>query len=463
MPDPTLVDRLALHRQLGGVPHEQLEWLAARGEIRRFAPGDITAPKGDPIDHLFVVLTGHITITVDRGGAAHVVYEWRGGDVTGTLPFSRMRGAPGNAVAQEPTEVLIIHRDHFPAMVRACPDVIEVLVHEMLDRARVFNTDDLHSKRMESLGVLAAGLAHELNNPASAVVRSAAHLSQRFDEMDAALREYIDAGISREEHAAAVRLRSAAPAAGQTMSTPLERSDREDDLAAWLEEHDVDGSLAPALADSRLQIEALDTLADAMRAPKLGAVLRYVAADAGLRQIAVEIGAAATRMADLVSAVKRFSYVDHVAVRKPVDILRGLVDTVTLLGPKARQKSVDVRLEVPPDLPRIDGLGGELNQVWTNLIDNAISAAGDGGKVTVRTLRSGDYLVVEVEDDGPGIPDDVRERIFDAFFTTKPPGEGTGLGLDIANRIVARHHGDLRLKPGPGGACFQVLLPLPAG
>jgi signal transduction histidine kinase len=463
MADPALVDRLAAHKKLGRVPREQLEWLADHGGVLRYEAGALAAEKGVPLQHLYVLLSGHISISVNRGGSLHKVFDWVGGDVSGFMPFSRMQGPPGDTVVEEATEVLAIHRSNFPEMLRACPDVVEVLVHAMIDRARAFNADELHSKRMESLGVLAAGLAHELNNPASAIVRSADHLKGRLEDLERALVEYARAGVSHDEHALAVSVRQQASAAAKPVESALQLSDREEALGDWLADHKADDSLAHPLATMGLPTATFDALAGMMPSDRLAAVLQYLAADQGVREIADEISVAGKRMSDLVSAVKRFSYVDHASSRKPVDIVGGIADTITLLGSKAKTKSVDVRLEAPSDLPRVDGLGGELNQVWTNLIANAIDAAPVNGHVLVKARSERGCVFVSILDDGPGVPDEIKPNIFVPFFTTKDVGQGTGLGLQIARQIVRAHGGELELSAHSPGAEFVVRLPTDGG
>jgi signal transduction histidine kinase len=461
MNNTDLVDRLAAHKTLAGVPRAQLEWLVSRGQLRRYETGELIAARdGTGIGYLYVVLAGHISISVNRAGRLRKLAEWRTGDVTGFLPYSRLTTPPGDTVIEEPTEVFMVHREHFPAMTRECFELTSVLVHVMLDRARYFRSTELHDEKMSSLGRLAAGLAHELNNPASAVVRSAKSLTSGLAEIDAASRAYAAAGLSDEQVAAVSKLREMTLAPAPHAHAPLELADREDAIAEWLVEHGADSAAAHTLANSAITPAALDALDAALDAPMLPVVIRYLAADHAVRRLASEIEMAASRIYSLVAAVKGFTYLDQSQVPKAVDLKQGLSDTLTVLRAKARAKSVDLRLELEPELPHIQGFGGELNQVWANLIDNALDAAPQAGRVTVSAARDRESVVVRVSDDGAGIPDEIRDRIFDPFFTTKRVGEGTGLGLDIARRIVHRHDGDIDVTSGPGGTHFTVTLPL---
>jgi signal transduction histidine kinase len=458
-----LVDRLSRHRGLTGAPPEELAWLAAHGEVEHLAPGDVLTPKAGPVRGLYVVLSGHLSISVDRGTGPHKVMEWRAGDVTGLLPYSRLVAPPGAVTAEAPTEVLKIDRADLPALLRECPGLTANFVHIMLDRARQFTSADLHTEKMSSLGKLAAGLAHELNNPASAVVRSAEGLAYKLLEVEVAARAFGAVDLSRNQQAAVARARSLCMAAGSATygRSALARADREERITAWLERHGTDASAAEALVDSAITEEALDHLAESLSGEPLQLALSWLIAECAAHQLVNEIQAAAARIYKLVAAVKGFTYMDQAMQQKPVDIEQGLADTMTVLAPKARAKSVGVALNVEKDLPRVMGLGGALNQVWANLVDNALDAAA--GEVTVAAARQGQSVVVRVVDDGPGVPAEVQNRIFDPFFTTKPPGEGTGLGLDTARRLVIQHRGTISVDSRPGRTEFTVTLPIDPG
>jgi signal transduction histidine kinase len=464
-PPPDIIDQLKEHRTLGSAPAAELEWLAANGVMRRYDAGDYIAHTGDTLDKthlgLEIVLKGRFAIHVDRGAGPRRVLEWQAGDVSGVLPFSRMRASPGDSMTETAVATLSIARDKMPELIRDCPTVTGICVHQMLDRARIFNTADWQDEKMASLGKLSAGLAHELNNPASAVARGAKLMQGCVAEADRAARAVALSGLSEQQLSAVDQVRLACMNTHRTISrSPLERADREDELATWLEAHGANDSAVEQLAETSVTIEALDKLAEVLTGEALDAALDWVAAGCAIRQLAMENERAGTRISELVSAMKRLTHMDRAPVPEPMNIEQGLRDTLAILGYKARSKSVSVKIEVSPNMPMVNAIGGELNQVWMNLLDNALDAVGLGGSVVVTVKPEGRAAVVRVIDDGPGIADDHKQRIFDPFFTTKQPGEGTGLGLEVARARVRGHGGDISFDSRPGRTEFRVMLPL---
>jgi signal transduction histidine kinase len=461
-----IVRRLKAHRTLGTAPDVELAWLAARGIVRRFEQSALFVAKGESgvtyraIEGLHALLSGHLAIYVDKGDGRHKVMEWRAGDVSGLLPFSRMKASPGDVIFEEPSEVFTVFKEHYPEMIRECPNVTAALVHVMLDRARHFTTSDLHDEKMKSLGKLAAGLAHELNNPASAVIRSAKSLQEDLVAAEAASRALGATGLTPAQHAAVEAVRQACLARRKSGAhSPLEEADRVDAIAEWLESHSADLAVASPLADTSVTIEALDDLAESLEGDVLDAALRWVAHGCAARSLTREIESAATRIYDIVTAVKGFTQMDRETVAQPLDVGQGLADTLTVLRNKVKKKDATVDVAVEPDLPAVQGYGGELNQVWLNLIDNALDAIPVGGRVAVVATRAGERVRVRIADDGAGIPEAIRARIFDPFFTTKPVGEGTGLGLDIVRRLLSSNDGTIDVESRPGRTEFTVTLP----
>jgi signal transduction histidine kinase len=373
-----------------------------------------------------------------------------------------MQTSPGVTTVDEDGELLMVGSDCFPEMISRCQQITAVLVHVMVDRARRFTSSGFQVERMVSLGRLAAGLAHELNNPASALARTAGELASRVFDLEANALALGAVQLSAEQLSAIVAARGRdKPGARPTRSTlsPLERADREDAVADWVAGHGGCGVTADELAETPLTVDQLDRLAGALGEDALGFGLRSLVAGYRTRTLASEVESAAKRIHDLVAAIKGFTYMDQSRTPRPVEIGKGLADTMEVLGAKARGKSVEVSLHVADDLPTVEALGGELNQVWDNLISNAIDAVPESGHIEVTAVGQPKWVVVTVVDDGPGIPAGIMERIFDPFFTTKPMGSGTGLGLDMARRIVREHEGQLEVESRPGRTEFRVLLP----
>ena len=456
-----LIDRLAEHKTLGTAPREELAWLAAHGSLRSLQAGEVLSHKGMQVEGLYVVLSGHISLSVDRGSGPQKMIEWRAGDVSGVLPYSRMVNPPGDAVAQEPTEILALRREHLRALTHECFEITSILVRTMLDRARLFTSSDLLNEKMISLGKLSAGLAHELNNPASAIERSAALLEDRLEDTEKATRALGAAKLSDAQLAAVdAILASCMATQTQTARTCLEQSDREEAIADWLARHSLDAANAPMLADTEVSFDALDQLAAVVSGSALNAVLRWAAAGCAARRLAAGIQGAAMRISGLVMAIKGFTNMDQAMVPQCVDLGPSLGNTVAVLQSKAREKSIEVTVELAANLPAVMGFAAELNQIWGNLIDNALDAVNVGGRVAVHASRQGQRVMISVIDDGPGIPAQDLARIFDPFFTTKPMGQGTGLGLDIVRRLVRHNEGMIEVESKRGRTEFCVALPI---
>lgn len=459
-----LIDRLAEHKTVGSAPREELAWLVSHGSLRHLDEGEVLTAKGAPVAGLFVVLTGRIAIFVDRGAGRNKVLEWGAGDVTGALPYSRIVSPPGDSLALEPSEILAVPRGELAAMIRDCHELTSILIHTMLDRARVFTSSSLHDEKMVSLGKLSAGLAHELNNPASAIERSASLLDDQLESAERAARALGASRLTDAQFAAIDQMRASFLATrAQAVLSPIQQAEREEAIADWLVDHGLDTAVAGPLAETAVTLDALDRMAEAVPGPSLTAVLRWAAAGWSVRAIASEIQDAAMRISGLVMAIKGFTYMDQASVAGPVDLAASLGNTVAVLKSKARAKSLAVTLNVEPGLPHVRGFGGELNQIWANLIDNALDAAPESGRVEITANGDRHRVVVRVIDNGSGIPAEVREHLFEPFVTTKPVGKGTGLGLDIVRRLVSHNDAEIEVDTTPGRTEFRVSLPLAEG
>jgi len=459
MSDRALVERLRGHRQLQGVPESELEWLARRGTLTQLTPDDPLASRDAEITSMYVMLSGRIAMYTTRGGERRKAAEWTGGDLLGLLPYSRMKSPPGDLVCTEPSDFLEVHRDLFPEMVRECHEITSRQVHVMIDRARIFTSTDLHDEKLAALGRMAAGLAHELNNPTAAVVSGARALVGKLTEAAKATRALGAAGLGEEQLAAIDKLNLACCEDVADVRSPLEQSDFEESIADWLDDHGADVDHVDALAQTDLSLELLDELAAKIEGEALDAALRWVAAFSGGRRLALEVEQAASSIHDLVRAVQGFTSMDRALVAEPMDVGPGLRTAMLVLKAKARDAETGLSIEIEKDLPKVNGFVGELNQIWVNLIANAIDATSGGGRVEVRSSREGKWVVVRVVDDGPGISEDDRQHIFEPFFTTKKIGDGMGLGLQIVRRLVVRNDGEIEVESEPGRTEFRVRLP----
>jgi signal transduction histidine kinase len=456
-----LIERLAEHKSIGAAPREELAWLASHGSVRQLDAGAVLTAKGAQVEGLFILLSGRIAMSVDRGAGPHKIMEWRAGDVTGMLPYSRLVSPPGDSIAQEPSVLLAVPRDQLNLMIHECYEITSILVHSMLDRARTFTSSALHDEKLISLGKLSAGLAHELNNPASAIERGAVLIGDRLEDSARAARALAGSGLTGSQLAAVDALRAACTASrGHSARSPIEEAEREEAISDWLADRGLDVALAESFAETAVTIEALDRLAEVVDGPALIVALRWAAAGCSIRGIASEVQDAAIRISGLVTAIKGFTHMDQASVAEPVDLMQGLRNTIAVIKSKARAKSVNVVMDVEAELPRVRGFAGELNQIWANLIDNALDAVPDSGRVEVLANRERERVAVRVVDNGTGIPAQIVGRIFDPFFTTKPVGLGTGLGLDIVRRLVRHNGGEIAVESQPGRTEFRVILPL---
>jgi len=439
-----------------------LLWLAERMEEMRFQAGETFARPGDPVDYLNVLLEGEVQFERQDAPGTPVVTA-SAGQVTGLLPFSRLTQFRGTARAVLPSRMLRLHKQHFPEMMQRIPVLGQRLVAVMSDRIREMTRSETQQEKLMALGKLSAGLAHELNNPAAAARRAAQNLTEAMQDVRAASMKFLQHPLSDAAREAILHFELDA---AQSVTTrkgppddPLELSDREAQITSWLEAHRVDEAwkIAPILADAGLAEAKLDALAAVTGDAIIGHALHRVAAIITVYGLIQEIDNSTRRISDLVTAIKRYSYMDQAPIQE-VDLQEDLENTLKIFGHRLKS-GITVKREYDPQLPRICAYGGELNQVWTNLIDNALDAMDGKGELLVRTSRELECAIVEIADTGPGIPPEIQSRIFEPFFTTKKVGEGTGLGLDAAMRIVRKHHGSIDLRSRPGDTRFRVRLP----
>jgi signal transduction histidine kinase len=458
---PELREQFRAVAVLADLSDEQLAWFAGQCRIEEYARGDVVFRQGDPAETMIVVLAGGFVARREQEGPEGATFVREAGELAGMLPYSRLRSYPSTARATTETRLA-----HFPAacfdeLLERIPQLEPRLVTAMADRVRESTRMDQQREKLVSLGKLSAGLAHELNNPAAAARRAAAELREAVggvSERTARLARQIEPEAMRR----LLALRQELDPMRCAHLDPVARGDREEQIAEWLEARGVDDAweFAPGYTGAGATPQWLEGFAAAL--PDGAADAAFAWLDAALRadELVVSLEQAARRISDLVGRVKEYTHMDR-APRQDVDVHAGLESTLQMLQHKLG--GIQVLRDFAAELPHVHGSGGELNQVWTNLLDNAADAVGEGGTIRVRTAPEEGTVCVEVRDDGPGVPEEIREKIFDPFFTTKDVGRGTGLGLDIVRRIVEQHHGSIRLFSEPGSTRFVVRLPVGTG
>jgi signal transduction histidine kinase len=440
-----------------------LEWLANHLEVRCYESGDVVIQEGSPATEFMVILEGEFHYR--RPGDPYApVFVRTAGQATGVLPFSRIKIVRGRATAVGFTRVAVMPATELRELVYRAPNLAQKLVSEMTDRTREMAQSEERTNKMLALGRLAAGLAHELNNPASAALRSATLLGEALNHRRQEALAMRTLTVSHEAQSLMSKLGETIAECGRAANSldALQLADLESELADWLQDHDFPPELAGDLVNAGIRAKDLAPLANLLSIENATHGLRILVYDHQILCLTREIEEASRRISDLVQAVKAYSYMDQTPLSE-IDVERGIDVTLRMFQHQLKH-GIEVKRQFAENLPKIPANGSELNQVWTNLIDNAISAMSkqpNGEKIlAVRTVREPESLLVEFVDNGPGIPPEIRDRIFEPFFTTKPVGEGTGLGLDIVQRIVRQHQGSIRVDSRPGHTAFQIRLPL---
>ena len=462
-PPETIAEALERVTPLQGLSFEDRLWLARHGEECVAQAGDILFEEGTPADRMLLMLKGEIHVQRQHGGAM-ALFIGRTGQMTGLLPFSRMKASGGQGVAVTPVWALLIHKSLFPAMLEAIPSMAQRVVSTLLDRVREVTRIEQQAEKLTALGKLAGNLAHELNNPASAAQRAAASLAvelranreNRFRLVNLCLTEeqFHKVDVWEDELMHRDPPVESLDAAGMIAN--------EEALRTWLVALPCDSpwDVAAQLAEQGATVTDLDQLRGMVDAEATNILLQYFTRYLRTTRSVNTLIHSSERIFDLISAVKAYSNMDRAAILE-VDVPAGLDATVQML--QSRLKNVNVVRDYQSGLPCISAYGAELNQVWTALIENALDAmAGIDGKGCLRLAcrLEADMLLVEIWDNGRGIPPELQDRIFEPFFTTKPPGLALGLGLDNAMRVVRKHRGHLSVKSEPGATCFRVRLPL---
>src|SRR5271156_3601455 len=441
------------------LPDDQIAWFISQSQELHLKAGDSSTRQGDPADAMFVLLEGQLQGRGEIAGET-VTFTINQGNVTGVLPFSRMTHFTVGIRAEADSRALRFPASLFPDLVQKMPELTKRLVGLMSDRIREATRLEQQRDRLASLGKLSAGLAHELNNPASAAKRAASQLRTMLTKIRNASLELGKRELTPAQKAEIEKLEASFTQVDVVPPDALTISDLEDQIDSLLRSHGQNDlwMLAAGLARRNIKPEVVESLFSILDAGTARAALVRISASVEISSLLHEIESSTSRISDLVGAIKEYTHMDQAPVQN-VDVVKSLESTLTILNHKLK-RGVAVQRDYHPVPLLVNSFGSELNQVWTNIIDNAIDAMHGTGELRGRTYRDEGGVVVEIGDNGPGIPDDVRPHIFEPFFTTKGVGEGTGLGLDTVQRIVKKHRGNIQLSSKPGDTRFQVWLPL---
>lgn len=451
---------------LNELPDQHLQWILERSEYQELEDGNLIAKFGDPADSMWIILEGKVTFYMNVNGIQVYYYTFDNdqfsGGVGGIMPYSRMKTIPGYSYAVGKVRVLRLHKKYFSELEDLNPDLIQKLIGYMTERARSFATTKLQHEKMNALGVLAAGIAHELNNPASAIQGISDDLSQRLNRNYELTEKLLECAMSpgQIQHIRSLVKQKEEAQAERPKQTALQRMRYEEEIADWLQDQGiVHPEAAETFSDFGFSIPELQSLRDDLGENAFICVIPWLENLISSQRIIKDLANASTRISNLVLSIKSHVHMDRTKDLQPTDIHKGIDTTLALLGFKLREKNIEVVKKYRPDLPEIPAYISELNQVWTNLIDNAIFALGQNGVLTIETALEHKTAIIRIIDNGPGIPQEIISRIFDPFFTTKKVGEGTGIGLDIANRVVKRHNGEIKVNSKPGRTEFSIYLP----
>lgn len=425
------------------------------------APGDLVIEEGAPGDSLYIVLSGELEITKRDGDRQIVLAKRKAGEAVGEMSLLERSPRSASARAVRLSELLEVSPESFRKVLESSPSTAMTVLRTVASRLRSTEASLMQSDKLASLGTLAAGLAHELNNPAAAIQRSTEHLREAFETWRRRTVELQALNLHADEYARLAELEAGIVKCGSPRAENAALAREESRLIDELERIGLDDApeIAPALAGFGWTVERLRSAASGFGAAHVKPVLQWLGAGFAVQQLMAEIRQSARAISEIVRAVKSYAYLDQAPVQD-VDVRRGLEDTLVILRHKLKD-GVEVLRDFEEELPTIEAYAGELNQVWTNLIDNAIDAMNGRGVLELRVRRVGREVEVRIADNGPGIPPAISSRIFDPFFTTKPQGTGTGLGLHIAHNIVVnRHGGRIDFESRPGRTEFRVSLPI---
>ena len=456
-----IAQELRIVPEIADLPEDALLWLAGKVEEKTFEPGEVLTKEGEPADTFMILLEGECQLRLQSGFQDNRVWNMEPGEIGGKLPYSRLTKWPGTVRALVRSRGLVGNVSVFHEMIHEQHDLTQRLVGMMSDRIRYTTREDQQEDKMAALGKLSAGLAHELNNPAASAKRAALALSEALDSLREATSRLDQLELPAEQRKAILHFERQALQQTQAavMIDSLVQSEKEEEITTWLEKRGIPDAirLAEVLSETALEVSWLESFHQRTGDVAFPDALRRIVWHVLVRRLAKEVESSTGRISDLVRAIKEYSYMDQAPVQE-IDLHQGLESTLVMLKYKLKH-GIEVQKQFDLTLPFVHAHGSELNQVWTNLIDNAADAMKNGGKLTIRTMLDGTCAVIEIADTGHGIPPEIQNKIFEPFFTTKKMGEGTGLGLDTVYRIVRKHHGSVRVESQPGNTRFFVRIP----
>jgi signal transduction histidine kinase len=449
---------------LGDLPDETIQWIIDHTTVKYFDKDEIHSKTGDPVEHMWIILSGGWDFYWDTNGQLTYIRSWHPGFITGLLPYSRMKVSPGYTISTSSGKALLMHKSHFNEMERRFPELVKRLVELLTDRVREFTASHQQQEKMSALGRMSAGLAHELNNPAAAIQRISDEINIRLiREIDGVL-ALIDTNPDKQHIAnVLLQLKEKGAKSLYRSASPIERAQLEDDLYARLNGTGFKDAaqIAESFAEIGVTVDELDDIIAGMSEHSPELALTWIENIVMSERLLTEIQKASGRISQLVNSIKSYVHMDRSYDMQPTDIHDGLDSTIVLLNHKIKQKNIHVVKNYFENVPQVEAFAGELNQVWTNIIDNALDAMDKGGTLSVTTSIERNMVKVSIVDTGHGIPKDIKDKIFDPFFTTKPVGSGVGLGLEMVKRIVLKHHGDIKVSSEPGKTEFIVCIPIP--
>ena len=466
MPPVTLED-LKKVVALQDLPDAHLQWILDHSDYVEYADGDIIAKYGEPAEVMWIALEGKVSFYMYVNGRQVYYFTFDNnnttGGVGGLLPYSRMKTFPGYSYALGEVKTLRMHKKHFVELEALNPEFIQKLIGYMTERARAFATTQLQYEKVNALGNLAAGIAHELNNPAAAIGEISNELTRRINRMDELTKVLLEAKTTADhfQQIRSIMADKEESCGKKARQSTLQRMANEDEIEEWLERNGIaQRETAEAFAEFGLSTADLEEILNKTGEATFSQLIPWLENLISCRKIIKDLGEASRHISNLVASIKSHVHMDRANDLELTNVHQGIESALTLLGFKLREKNISVTKKFSPHLPEVPVYVGELNQVWTNLIDNAIFALDKNGKLDIETCFDHRNITVSIIDNGKGIPKDIMSRIFDPFFTTKKVGEGTGIGLDIVNRIVKRHNGTIKVDSIPGRTVFAICIPL---